>query len=150
GDLPTFSLCQHLRRAFVPLRCIETDPNSIYFFSRLPERYVFLKITRALHHRTGYGPVNIDLSPADILEDPGIGGRFSALVMVFRTAVNRNRDTAPGQLHPLHWNRNDPARHHQSKNALPAQFWQNLAQLTMSNQRLSANQRHVQRAMFAN
>jgi hypothetical protein len=65
-------------------------------------------------------------------------------------AVHGHSHTEAGKIHPLLWDGNDRAGDYQGMNSLRTKSGEDPAELAMSNQRLAANQRHMQRPVFAN
>lgn len=104
--------CQYLGTVLTSLRSVEADPNAIDFRPGVPERNVLFQVTGPFQHGAGYGPMNIDLTIAYVLQDARISRRLAAFIVVLGQPVNRDCNAATRQAHPLHGNGNNCAGHH--------------------------------------
>jgi hypothetical protein len=92
--------------------------------------------------------MDVDFPIANVLQDAGIGCGLTALIVMFRKSINGDRHATTWQANPLFWDGNYSAGDDQCGDAAAAQFRQNSAEFAVPDQRLSANQRDMQWAMF--
>jgi len=138
-----------LRALFTDLRGVNADPDAIHFGPVTPERDVLLEIARAFEHRARDHPVNVDFAAFDIFQDAFVGGGLTADVVVFGQAINRDGDADAGKLHPFDRDGDHGARDDQRENIHAAENWENAAEFLVTDERLAADKRNVNRLVLA-
>ena len=138
-----------LRAFFSDLRRVNADPDAIHFGPGAPERDVLLEIAGAFEHRARDHPVNVDFAAFDIFQDAFVGGGLTADVVVFGKAVDRDGDTNARKLHPLDGNGDHGAGDHERENIHAAENRENAAEFLVTDERLAADKRNVNRLVLA-
>jgi len=62
-----------------------------------PERDVLFEVSRALHHGSGDGPMDVDFPVTDILQDAGISRGLATFVVMLGESVHRDSHPASRQ-----------------------------------------------------
>src|SRR4029077_17922280 len=125
------------------LGCVGANPDTNNLWAGIPERNIFFDVSRPLQHGMCDRPVNVDLTPADIFEDPFIRCRFATRVVVLRKAVYGYRHPDARDLHPMPRDGNYRACHHHGMDVHLAQNWQKSTQLPVTYQGFTPHQGHV-------
>ena len=102
---------QDLGRDLADLRRVEAEPELPHVRVRRPEVRELLEVAVALHLLPRHRAVHGDLLAGDVLEDPIVGGRRAAGVVLGLQAVDRDDDLQPRNRRPLGRNRPHGARH---------------------------------------
>jgi hypothetical protein len=92
--------------------------------------------------------MNVHFAVADIFQNAGVGRRLAARIVVFGQSIDGDGNPIPPQSHPFHWDGDNPAGHHHSKNILLAERRQYPAKFAMSDHGLATYQRNMERPVF--
>ena len=135
-------------RLFVALRRVDADPDIAHLRTIVPERKIAIHIPGLLDVLTNNGPVDIDAPARDIFENALVRGGLAADVVIFGVVIDRHGDGNFGEIRPGDWKRDHAARNDQCVDASAAQLGNNLAQFAMPHERLSADERNLQRLVL--
>lgn len=139
---------QSLLGYFAHLWRVEAHPNLTNVFVRRPEANELLEVTVALCLLTRDGAVHRDLVPPNVLENPIVGGRCSPHIVLGLEPVDRDDQLQARQRAPLDGKRSHCAGDDLRIDAFFGEPREDLIQLTETDERLSADDRHVQRIVF--
>jgi hypothetical protein len=115
-----------------------------------PKREEFLEISVAADLLTRHRAVDGYVMSFDVLQDPVVGGRCPSDVVLGLKTIDRHHDLKAPQSDPLRWNRTDGAGDELRVDAAVGEHRQNLSKLAIPHERLTADNRHVERAMAVN
>jgi hypothetical protein len=149
GNKLAVGISEHFGGLFRELGSVEADPDAVDLRPVTPKGDVLLEVGGARKHRARDGPMDIDLATFDVFQDALVGGRFAANIMMFGESVDRDGDSDSGELHPFHRDRDNGAGDNEGKNFQGAECGKNPAELTMADQRFTANQGYMDGLVFA-
>ena len=113
----------------------------------IPRSEEFLEVAGAPHLLPRDRAVHRDLVSLDVLDDAIVGGGRTPRVVFGLQSVDRHDDLELGQPRPFPWDRPDCARDELGVDLPFRQLRQNLVKLAIADERLSADNRHVERSM---
>ena len=138
---------QALRGGLANLWRVEAHQDLSGFLPRRPEPQKLLEVTGAVHLLPRHGAVNRDLVSGDVLEDPIVGRRRPARIVLRLQTVDRHDDRESGQPAPLPRDLAHRTRDELHVDAPPGQNRKKDVQLAIPHERLAADDREVERPM---
>src|SRR5262249_39341666 len=141
--LQPFARGEDFRIASPFLRRENAEPYALDLGARRPECKEIFQIAFAFHHLAGYGAVDADVMTADIFEDPVIGGRPPANVVLGLEAINGYNKVEPGNARPFLGDFPNGTGKQLDMDSAPGQKRQQDAQLAKSHQGITTDERKV-------
>jgi len=130
---------------FADLRRIQAQPDRLDVAIVRPRAHEFLDVAVAERLLPCHRAVHGDLLALDVLEDAIVGGRRPAHVVLGLQPVDRDAHLQPRDRGPRDRNRTHGACHHLHVQAALRQLRQQHVELAIADERLAADERHVQR-----
>ncbi len=139
---------QYLLVGCAALRSEDTEPHLVHLRHVRPEAKEFVEVSGALRDLRRDGAVNGDSRTLNVLEDALIGSGFAAFVMFGLQAINGDHDVQFLELHPCSWNLPECAGDDLGVYAAALDLWQERVEFAVSNERIAAHQRDMERPML--